>query len=326
MKKNLLFYLFFVLLMGCKVYYPPTSLPSPAPVSVSSIHLALGNPTNANTDVNNATNYLVIKPQYSLSYNKAKGHPNWVSWELSKDWLGASDRQNDFRPDQTLPATWYGVKPSDYTNSGFDRGHLCPSADRTKNDADNSATFLMTNMIPQAPELNREAWAYLEEYTREVVKKGYKAYITAGVYGKGGEGTNGALSELKNNIDVPARVYKVIVLYPENGSIDENAVVIAADFPNKVSQTKEASWLSFITTPEAIERASSVRFFGNLPFTVQNTLKTKRFNYQTSSLEVETTARMYKDKPLYIGKKGGCYYINDAGKKTYVDHSLCGID
>jgi endonuclease G, mitochondrial len=107
--------------------------------SNDSIHLLLGNPTNAQASESTPDNYLIVKPQYALSYNRAKGHANWVAWELSQKWLGSSDRQNDFRPDPVLPASWYKVTPNDYSNSGFDRGHLCPSADRT-NSVDNNST------------------------------------------------------------------------------------------------------------------------------------------------------------------------------------------
>ena len=96
-----------------------------APISPN---LYLGQPTKPN----DTTDLLMVKPQFVLSYNNTKRHANWVSWELSTSWLGTSDRQNDFRPDSTLKQGWYRVVTSDYTNSGFDRGHLCPSADRTK--------------------------------------------------------------------------------------------------------------------------------------------------------------------------------------------------
>jgi endonuclease G len=86
-------------------------------MAVASVHLALGNPSNADTDPNN---YLMIKPQYALSYNNSKGIPNWVSWQLNKSWLGSVDRKNDFRPDTELPASWYQVRPSDYTGGGYD--------------------------------------------------------------------------------------------------------------------------------------------------------------------------------------------------------------
>lgn len=62
--------------------------------------------------------------------------------------MGSSQWKDDFRPDGTLPSGWYQVKPGDYnTTDGFARGHLCPSADQTATQTDNSATFLMTNII-----------------------------------------------------------------------------------------------------------------------------------------------------------------------------------
>jgi endonuclease G, mitochondrial len=72
----------------------------------------------------------MVKSPYALSYNRDKGIPNWVSWQLNPGWLGNVDRSNNFRPDTTLPTGWYQVRQGDYTSSGYDRGHLCPSGDR----------------------------------------------------------------------------------------------------------------------------------------------------------------------------------------------------
>lgn len=295
---------------------------NPAPVSVN-VHLTLGNPTNATTEANN---YLMTKPQYVLSYNNTYRHANWVSWELSKTWLGSADRQNDFRPDATLPNGWDQVITSDYTNSGFDRGHLCPSADRTKTDEDNSSTFLMTNIIPQAPDLNRESWAYLEDYSREIVKKGYKAYIISGTIGTGGVGSNGPLDKVKNQINVPAYVYKIIVYYPESGSLNSSADVIAVKFPNTNSDNKETSWLKYVTTPAEIEKTGKTSFFNSLPAATQSTLKSKRFDISNSKVDVDAPVRAYNGHVLQIGPRGGCYYINSNGNKTYVDRSYCSTE
>jgi endonuclease G, mitochondrial len=247
-----------------------------------SIHLNLGNPTNAQPDsVNFANNYLMVKSQYALSYNKSLGHANWVAWELTKVNFGTSDRQDDFRPDTYLPTSWYHVKTSDYTNSGFDRGHLCPSADRTFTLEDNSATFLMTNIIPQAPELNREAWARLEDYCRSLALKDYRLFIIAGTYGTGGEGSKGIATTIKNGINVPAHTYKVIVAVPRGGTaanITTETPVIAVDFPNQSSLVNDKSWSTFITTPSAIEQAAQVTFFTNLKESIRKELRKEKFD------------------------------------------------
>ena len=119
-------------------------------------NLAMGNPSGAVTDATSSpNNYLMAKTQYTLSYSRDKGKPNWVSWHLSSAWLGSTARQDNFAADASLPSSWYHVGSTSYSGSGFDRGHNCPSADRTGSVADNTATFLMSNMMPQAPTNNQ---------------------------------------------------------------------------------------------------------------------------------------------------------------------------
>lgn len=209
-KRNLHLFLLLWLVIAC---VRPANVV--VPTTAQSVHLSLGNPSNARPTTNSPDNFLITLPQYALSYNRSKAYANWVSWELTDAWLGDAERQNDFRPDPVLPNEWYAVSPNDYTNTGFDRGHLCPSADRTASEEDNSSTFLMTNIIPQAPELNREAWARLEAYCRTLANEGYRLLIIAGTYGTGGEGSNGMLNSIQDKIEVPARNYKVIVAIPQ---------------------------------------------------------------------------------------------------------------
>ena len=156
---------------------------------------------------------------------------------MNKDWIGDAPRQNNFRADVALPEGWYKVTTSAYSGSGFDRGHNVPSADRTSTEADNSATFLMTNIIPQAPKHNQEAWANLEEYTRRLVDEGNEVYVIMGNHGMGGTGSNGTAKTIdEGRITVPANIWKVLVVLPEGEndveSINTSTRVIAIDTPN----------------------------------------------------------------------------------------------
>jgi len=134
--------------------------------TADNTNLLLGNPTGATNSILNADNYLIDQTYYTESYNRDKGVPNWVSWYVGSTSLGGIDRSNDFRADVNLPTGWYEVGATSYTGSGFDRGHNCPSGDRTSTTAANEATFLMDNMIPQAPNNNEQTWANLEEAGR----------------------------------------------------------------------------------------------------------------------------------------------------------------
>jgi endonuclease G len=77
------------------------------------------------------------------------------------------------------------VRPNDYTGSGYDRGHIAPSADRTRHEADNSATFLMSNRMAQVPEINKGVWSDLKEYCRRLVERRAKNFTSlAGPVGR----------------------------------------------------------------------------------------------------------------------------------------------
>ncbi|WP_238395683.1 DNA/RNA non-specific endonuclease [Pontibacter pudoricolor] len=221
-------------------------------------------------------NFLIERPQYTLSYSRDRGTPNWVSWYVSKDWLGTADRQDDFRADQSLPADWYKVTATSYTGSGFDRGHNTPSADRTRTVEDNSATFLMTNMIPQAPNHNRQTWANLEDYTRDLVDAGMEVYVIMGSYGSGGTGSNGLAQTIdQGRVTVPNRIWKVLVILPEGvndlSRINSSIRVIAVDTPNNNSISSD--WGAYRTTVDAIETATGYDLLSNVADDLQETLE-----------------------------------------------------
>jgi endonuclease G, mitochondrial len=236
-----------------------------APSKPVSIHLTLGNPSNATTSDPN--NYLLVKKQYALSYNRNKGIPNWVSWQLNKSWLGEAPRSNKFRPDDTLPEGWYRVTPNDYTRSGYDKGHMTPSADRSDNPEDNAATFLMTNIIPQAPDNNQGYWAELENYGRTLVTEGKELYIISGGYGQ--KGTVG-----QGKVAVPERIYKIIVVTEPGKEVSSSTRVIAVDTPN-ANGNKDSSWRQYLTTVEALERKTGYDFMSSINKSIQQEIETK---------------------------------------------------
>ncbi|MEG4584681.1 DNA/RNA non-specific endonuclease, partial [Microcoleus sp. MOSTC5] len=233
-------------------------------------NLLLGNPSNAAPSAASTDNYLMVKFQYVMSYNNKTHIANWVSWQLNKSWIGAADRQDNFRPDEALPDSWYKVRPTDYSGSGYDRGHITPSADRTRNKPDNSSTFLMTNMMPQVPELNRGVWGDLEEYCRELVAQGKELYIIAGPVGK-----QGAIGRTEK-ITVPAKTWKVIVVLDKPGlqGITANTRTIAVEMPNDAS-VKGRNWKTFRVSVKQVERETGLNFLSNVPPQVQQVIESK---------------------------------------------------
>ena len=182
---------------------------------------------------------IISRPQYVISYNKLHRSANWVAWKLEANQIGNSGRSNNFLQDsdlenyfiQTSP-TDHAVNQTEFRGSCYDRGHQIPSADRTDDSKNNQMTFLMSNMTPQTPYLNRVIWAHLEQYTRNLVQKqGKKAYVISGpIYDQdfGSIGPN-------RDIPIPSKNFKVIFVLDANQNpqdINKETPIISVIMPN----------------------------------------------------------------------------------------------
>ena len=240
-----------------------------------SVHLTLGNPSNAGTSSLN--NYLLVKPQYVISYNCGIGRPNWVSWQLNSSWLGSTPRQDTFRADTTLPFGCYQVQSTDFSGSGFDRGHMTPSGDRTNSVTNNSATFLMSNMIAQAPDNNQGIWANLEDYARTLVGQGKELYIISGGYGIGGTGSNGRFYTIANGrVQVPNRTWKIIVVLNTPGSgiagVTTSTRVISVNIPN-TQGVRTANWRNYRVSVDSLESLTGYNFLSEVSISIQSVIE-----------------------------------------------------
>lgn len=257
-------------------------------LNYGSVHLLMGNPSNATPTIENPSNFLILKPQYTLSYNRERSIPNWASWQLNQSWLGDAKRQDNFRSDPTLPTDWDRVRPADYAKSGFDKGHVVSSEDRGKSDTDNSATFFMTNMIPQAPDNNRVIWSQFEEACRTLVKQGKELYIVAGSSGFGGNGSNGDMTLLNKKVVVPATIWKVVLVLDRPGLEPKNITpkvsrTIAIVVPNQQG-VKSKPWRDYITSVDEVEKLTGYDFFSNLPKEVQQVIEANSDRLAIASL------------------------------------------
>ncbi|WP_299311555.1 DNA/RNA non-specific endonuclease [uncultured Aquimarina sp.] len=245
-------------------------------------NITFGNPSNAGSS---STNYYLSKPDFILSYNNSRGTANWVSWHLSDAWTGTAARCNCFKQDTSLPSNFFRASTSDYTNSGFDRGHLCPSADRNASSTSNSNTFFMTNIAPQAPDNNQRSWANFENYLRSLTLEGNEVHIIAGVVGSGGKGRNGFASTIDGgNITVPDSFWKVALILP-NGTNDINRVttstrVIAINVPN--DQGINSDWTQFRTSVNAIESLTGYDLLENITNAIESVLESRIDNGPSS--------------------------------------------
>jgi endonuclease G len=148
----------------------------------------------------------VLCNSFFVSVFDQKTHANIFSSEIVQPRVKKVERTNNFRADKRIPNS---PTPEDYTNTGYDRGHMVPAAD-ADDQIEMSDTFLMTNMTPQLPSVNRIAWKNLEDRVRSVPFK----YVVTGAYYSTAPKTIGV-----HAVPVPDMLYKVVFFESGNTAV-----------------------------------------------------------------------------------------------------------
>ncbi len=187
---------------------------------------------------------------YYSGYSAERGNPLWVGYRL--DAVNTQKRKNkrpSFRDDSRISLS--GL-PSVYTKSGYDRGHLAPNAPilhRYGVDGQRE-TFLMSNIIPQTPTLNRRIWVKTERLEEQYSEEFGKVYVFAGpVFGQNP-------LYLQNKVEIPEASYKIIINESKDGG---SFRVLPMLIPQTVSGLEKPE--TFLTSIDAIEKATGLNFF-----------------------------------------------------------------
>jgi uncharacterized repeat protein (TIGR01451 family) len=240
------------------------ALPARAIIDIT-LQMQLGNPSGAIADTNNHDHYLVQRTVEALDFSDNFGEPVWASWDLTSADVGSAQRQDNYRPDTNLPPNFYEVTDTDYNGVGnidFNRGHMCPSEDRTDTTNDNSLLFFMDNIIPQAATNNQGVWGNFESYCRTQASGGNELLI---ICGPSGFGTNRIPS---GKAAIPNYTWKTAVVVPlGSGSalsrITAACRVISLKIPN--SNNVVSTWQTYVTNAATIENDTGFSFFTALP-------------------------------------------------------------
>jgi DNA/RNA endonuclease G (NUC1) len=226
-------------------------------------------------DADPSDDFIVRHTEYTASYNVNRGTPNWVSYDLDASAFGPEDRCNCFTFDPDLPAAFPRYTTADYTGSGaiagfgIDRGHLTRSFDRTTGSLDNAHTFLFSNVVPQASDLNQGPWSDLEiELGDKARFQNKEVYIIAGVAGNQGTLKN------EGKIVIPESTWKVAVIMDRDHGLADihdyrDLEVIAVNMPNHAG-VRNVPWQTYQTTVDAIEALTGYDLLALLPDKVEN--------------------------------------------------------
>jgi endonuclease G len=226
----------------------------------------------------------LVKEYMRLSVDQAKNVPNFVSYLLSASDIQETPVEVDrdkshFTRDPELGAE--GASESDYTGTGFDRGHMKPAEDSPTQEAMDES-HLMSNVAPQHPDLNRQTWRTLEDAVNDLVRSsGGKAHIVTGNVYLDAQGKPlppeavDTMGADERRIAVPTHQFKTVLLELPNGHLSMFAYLV----PNvKDAPTKKDDITPFLekarTSVDRIEELLGQDLYAQLPKSVQDKLET----------------------------------------------------
>lgn len=205
---------------------------------------------------------LLTRTGYTLSYNDAWKIPNWVAWQLTAEEVaGKVKRTDEFLVDPDLP-TRFQSEHRDYSGSSYDRGHMAPAGDMKWDEQAMQESFYMSNMCPQAPNLNKGDWRILEEQCRKWAQRYGMVYVVCGPI------VDERISQKKkigrNKVLVPDGFFKVVL------KLGDKPSAVGFIFPNDDCNSALAD---YAVSVDQVEAVTGIDFFHRLPDEQENALE-----------------------------------------------------
>lgn len=203
---------------------------------------------------------------YTTSYNAQNKIPNWVAWRLTSNHVNGRHRRDfmEFHEDESVRAP--RADDNDYYNSGYDRGHMCPSGDNKWSQEAQEDSFLFTNICPQRHGLNAGAWNDVEMQCRDWAKRYGYLYIVCGpVLYNQEHRTIG-----RHRVVVPEAFFKVI-LRKEN---EQRPIYKAIGFIYE-NRSAKRDMSRYVHSIDEIEELTGLDFFSTLPDDVEDAIESR---------------------------------------------------
>ena len=197
---------------------------------------------------------------YTVSYNLDWLIPNWVAYELTEvETYGDCPREKKFAPDPQVKGN--PVVHKDYSNSGYDRGHMAPAGDMKWSAQAMRESFYTTNICPQNRNNNAGDWKDLEEFARDLAQCYKSIYICCGPIVTDESNAIGT-----RHIVVPHSFYKVFLRQKTDGSWTSIGFVMPNAAGNRPLMT-------YMHSVDEVEQLTDIDFFYNLPDSIENAIE-----------------------------------------------------
>lgn len=204
---------------------------------------------------------VIVYEGFTISYNSKNLIPNWVAYELTSSEVdGQYPRGNGFGMDMDYRGKQ--AMREDYSNSGWDKGHMAPAADMKWSRTAMYESFYLTNICPQDHELNGNDWLTLEKLGREWAKRFGRVFIVCGpIVGTNYYGTIG-----ENKVVVPDAFYKAFLVVQ-----DHRYHAIAFIMPN---ESKHHRIQEYALTVNELEEKIGLDLFPNIDDSIEEMIET----------------------------------------------------
>jgi endonuclease G len=216
---------------------------------------------------------ILVKHYYVILHADSLRIPEYVTYHLTRaDLNGTTPRSNDFRPEPGLPA---GARAelTDYEHSGYDRGHMAPADDFNRDSMAMSESFVLSNMSPQRPNLNRKMWERLEEQVRSLASDCGNIWLVTGslFLDSLDRPARPAMFIGPDRVAVPTHFYKAILCERQDGTHEMFGFIMQNRDSTLPGEPKD-----YIVSVRHIETLASLDFFNRLSRAEQDSLETRR--------------------------------------------------
>jgi endonuclease G len=204
---------------------------------------------------------------FLIGWSPSLRRPVWAAYHVPRDVRFDNGKRPSFRKDRSVASS---PSPGDYRNTPYDRGHMVPNrAIVTRFGPDvQKKTFLMTNIAPQRPSLNRGPWRELEQRISDLWTRKYgELWVIVGALASSSGASRESLPG--TSVNVPEKYYMIIAGQTAEGVralavlLDQNAG--RWDFP-----------VHGIVTVDELEKLSGLEFFPDMPKFLKTPLKLDR--------------------------------------------------
>ncbi len=255
---------------------------------------------------------VIVHPGHALVWDDKYKVPKWTAHIIMPDIMeGNLARIDTFLPDPLVKTNTALI--TSYWYSGYDRGHMVPSADMRWSLEALKATYLYSNISPQKPELNRGSWADLEDWMRRYVHySGHRVYVvTAPILGP----NMPLLNKPKAEADVSAPPYFFKAMIDLDAPVKKGIAFVMSNGLN------DHGLLTYACSIDSVEKLSGLNLYPALDDTLENRIEAM---HNTQDWYGEGDRAMGEVAPLTPPLPGGRFNTTQAKYHIGNKVTICG--